>query len=241
MTIRTLGSLPAPAWHRPWLRYADPVDGAGGTPASEAPPADPAAPPAPPVPQPPAGGAPQPPTPPAEQVSDLPEWAQKIISDARKEAGDYRTAKNTADQQLAAILKAAGVVDDKDPAAALEARTQERDTAMQERDAVRRELAVLKAAQAVGADTSKLLDRASFTTTIQGLDVQDAAAVKAAVEAAVAADPMLKAPRAGNASTINPAGGTGEQGPITEEQLARMTPEQIAKALDEGRLAHLLG
>ena len=28
MTIRTLGSLPAPSWHRPWLRYADTVDGA---------------------------------------------------------------------------------------------------------------------------------------------------------------------------------------------------------------------
>lgn len=30
---RTLGALTAPAWHRPWFRYVDPVDGAGaGTP-----------------------------------------------------------------------------------------------------------------------------------------------------------------------------------------------------------------
>lgn len=27
---RTLGALPAPAWHRPWLRYVDPVDGGEG-------------------------------------------------------------------------------------------------------------------------------------------------------------------------------------------------------------------
>lgn len=200
--------------------------------------------PAPPAPQAPADGAPQPPqapvAPAVETVDALPEWAQKIIRDTRKEAADHRAAKNTADQQLAAILKAAGVVDDKDPAAVLEAATKERDTAAQERDAARRELAVLKAAQTVGADTGKLLDRASFMTTIQGLDVQDAAAVKAAVEAAIAADPTLKAPRAGSASTIDQAGGTGEQGPITEEQLKQMTPEQIDKALTEGRLNHLL-
>lgn len=212
--------------------------------------ATPEAPQAPaPVPGPPAAAAaPQAPAQPAapatpatpEQVSDLPEWAQKIITDARKEAGDHRAAKNAADQQLAAILKAAGIVDDKDPAAVLEAATKERDAAAQERDAARRELAVLKAAQAVGADTGKLLDRASFMTTIQGLDVQDATAVKAAIEAAIAADPTLKAPRAGSASTISTAGGTGEQGPITEEQLARMTPEQVDKAYREGRLAHLL-
>lgn len=210
----------------------------------EAAPQAPAPTPTPPAPaapavQEPAAATPAAPAPP-EQVSDLPEWAQKIIADARKDAGDHRAAKNAAEGTLAAILKAAGVGEETDPAKALEARTTERDTYLSERDAARRELAVLKAAQLVGADTSKLLDRASFMTTIQGLDVQDATAVKAAVEAAIAADPTLKAPRAGSASTINPAGGTGEQGPITEEQLARMTPEQIAKALDEGRLAHLL-
>lgn len=31
----TLGSLPAPAWHRPWFRYVDTVDGAGGTPKGD--------------------------------------------------------------------------------------------------------------------------------------------------------------------------------------------------------------
>lgn len=36
------------------------------------------------------------------------------------------------------------------------------------------------------------------------------------------------------------AGGTGAGAPITEEQLAKMTPEQIAKAHEEGKLQHLM-
>lgn len=238
MTIRTLGSLPAPSWHRPWLRYADTVDGADAG-ASETQTAVDATASTDTADQ---GNTAAVSTTAAavESVDALPDWAQKIIRDARKDAGDHRAAKNAAEGTLAAILKAAGVGEETDPAKALEARTTERDTYLSERDAARRELAVLKAAQLVGADTSKLLDRASFMTTIQGLDVQDATAVKAAVEAAIAADPTLKTPRAGSASTINPAGGTGEQGPITEEQLARMTPEQVDKAYREGRLKHLL-
>jgi len=49
-TVKTLGPLPAPAWHRPWFRYFAPVDGAeSGTPAPV--PAPPAAPAAAPVPK----------------------------------------------------------------------------------------------------------------------------------------------------------------------------------------------
>ncbi|PRB02771.1 hypothetical protein CQ047_17865 [Microbacterium sp. MYb72] len=48
-TVKTLGPLPAPAWHRPWFRYFAPVEGAeAGTPAPPAPvPTPPPATPAP--------------------------------------------------------------------------------------------------------------------------------------------------------------------------------------------------
>lgn len=175
------------------------------------------------------------------RVESLDPRVQKMITDLRKEAGDNRVKSNTAEDKLNAILTAAGLKDAEDPAKALQSATTERDTAAQERDAAKRELALFKAAQAAGADPNKLLDRTSFMTSIQGLDVSDATALKAAIEAAVKADSTLKAPRAGAASTVDNPAGSGEQGPITEEQLARMTPEQIEKAFREGRLKHLLG
>jgi hypothetical protein len=53
----------------------------------------------PPVPPAPPTGKPAPPAPPAPanepaKVEELPDWAQKLIRDTRKEAGDSRTAKN---------------------------------------------------------------------------------------------------------------------------------------------------
>lgn len=52
-TVKTLGPLPAPAWHRPWFRYFAPVDGAeAGTATPPAPvPTPPATPPATPAPK----------------------------------------------------------------------------------------------------------------------------------------------------------------------------------------------
>lgn len=38
-TQKILGALPAPAWHRPWFRYIDVVDGAQGAPPAPAAPA----------------------------------------------------------------------------------------------------------------------------------------------------------------------------------------------------------
>lgn len=207
----------------PWIRFAD-DNPTGGTPPATDPPA-----PNPPVPEPPA-----PPAPTVEKVEDLPEWAQKLIKDTRKEAGDHRTAANTEKQRVAAILAAAGIKpDDEDPV-----KVAERSTA--EAASAKRELAVFKGAAAVGADPSKLLDRASFLTSIAGIDPTDGAAIKTAIEAAVTADATLKAARAAGASTVETPGGTGEQGQITDAQLAQMTPEQIAEAYEKGLLKNLL-
>jgi hypothetical protein len=178
----------------------------------------------------------------AESVDQLPTWAQKIITDARKEAGDFRVAAKSAaekaQQDLTEKLSVAlGLKPDAaaDPAALTQSLTQAQATAQQ----AARELAIFKAAASAGADPSKLLDSNSFTTSVSGIDPADGAAVAAAIKAAVDANPSLKAARAAGASGIE-LGGTGEQGQITEQQLKTMTPEQIVDAQNKGLLKNLL-
>lgn len=221
--------------HPPFLRFnTDPAPAGGGATVTETP-----APAAPPAPAP----ATTDPAPSAEKVEDLPEWAQRVIRDTRKEAGDYRTKAQTAadDAQKAfadKIAVALGLKPDaaQDPAALTTALTAEKSESIR----AKRELAVFKAASSAGADPSKLLDRASFLTSIAGIDPSDGNAIKTAIEAAVTADQTLKAARAAGASTVETPGGTGEQGQITEAQLAQMTPEQIAAAYEKGQLNGLL-
>ena len=199
---------------------------------------------APVVPTPPAAV----PTPPvvapvaAENVTDLPAWAQKLITDTRKEAGDHRAAAKVAGDQAQKDLTdklavALGLKPDAatDPAALTASLT----SAQQAATASARELAIFKAAAASGADPSRLLDSNSFMSSVSGLDPADGAAVTAAITAALAANPLLKVARAASASGSE-LSGTGETGQITEAQLAQMTPEQISKSFKEGKLAHLL-
>lgn len=168
------------------------------------------------------------------KIESLDPAAQKIIADLRKEAGDNRVKAKTESDRVEAILKAAGIkTDEADPVAVAKSATAAATKAT-------RELAVFKAAATSGADPSKLLDRASFLTSIAGIDPADGPAIKAAIDAAVAADTTLKAARAAGASAVETSGGTGEHGQITEAQLAHMTPEQISEAYEKGLLKHLL-
>jgi len=192
--------------------------------------------PAPVVAAAPVGAAPVAPA--AEAVTDLPGWAQKIITDARKEAGDFRVAAKNAEQSITdKIATALGLKPDAavDPAALTASLTEAQTKATQSA----RELAIFKAAAHAGADPSKLLDSNSFTSSVSGLDPTDGAAITAAITAAVAANPNLKAVLAAAASGTE-LGGTGEQGQISEQQLAAMSPEEINTALKAGKLAHLL-
>jgi hypothetical protein len=167
------------------------------------------------------------------KIESLDPAAQKIITDLRKEAADNRVKASTAETRTKAILKAAGIeTEEEDPAALL---TQSQAAAA----SAKRELAVFKAASNL-ADPVKLLDRTSFMTSIAGIDPTDGPAIKAAIEAAVAADSTLKAARAAGASAVDTAGGTGETGQITEAQLAQMTPEEIVEAQKKGLLRNLL-
>jgi hypothetical protein len=182
----------------------------------------------------------------AQDVASLPAWAQKVITDTRAEAARYRTGTETAARTAAEkaqqelvdrIAVAAGLKKDAatDPAALTQQLTQ----AQEATKATERRLAVFSAA----ADTQQataLLNRLDFTNSIAGIDPSDATAIAAAVQAAVNADPSLKTARAAGASTVSGTAGSGEGQPITEEQLAQMTAEQISDAYDKGLLKHLL-
>lgn len=200
-------------------------------------PAAPAA-PVPAVPEAPAAPA-------AESVDQLPAWAQKLITDTRKEAGDYRTkaqtAADNAQKELTDKLAVAlGLKPDAaaDPAALTASLTEAQSKASQ----AARELAIFKAAAATGADPARLLDSNSFMSSVNGLDPADGAAVTAAIQAAIAANPLLKAAQAAAASGAE-LGGSGETGQLTEEQFARIKndPEAIVAAQKAGLLRNILG
>jgi hypothetical protein len=141
-----------------------------------------------------------------------------MIADLRKENGADRTkAKATAAQEARDAIakdigKALGLVQDDTPPdpAALATKAQE---ATETARTARVELAVFKAAQTAGANPVALLDRNSFTKAIAGLDPAAAdfdTKVTAAIKAATTADPTLRA-RAAGASSVDHAGGSGEQ------------------------------
>jgi len=178
----------------------------------------------------------------AQNVGELPDWAQKLLTDVRGEAAKYRTEAKTAAEQAQAeitdrIAKAFGLKEEAaaDPDALTKSVAEARETAAK----AARELAIFKAASTQGADPNRLLDSNSFMSSVQGLDPNDGAGITSAIQAAIAANPILKAVQAAAASGTE-LGGSQEAGLITDEQLARMSPEQIDKALREGKLKHLL-
>jgi hypothetical protein len=182
----------------------------------------------------------------AEKVEDLPAWAQKVIADTRKEAGDHRTAaKNaaeTAQREYADKLAVAlGIKPDAatDPAALAASLS----ASQAKQRAADIQLAVYRAASQHQGNPDALLDSNSFLAKVSDLDPTSgdfATQVSDAIKSAVAANPNLKTARTAGASGIE-TGGTGEQGQISEAQLAQMTPEQIVEAQAKGLLKNLLG
>lgn len=207
--------------------------------------------PAPPAPAPPVPAPPTPPTPapaPANDVKSLPDWAQKIITDANAEAGKARTtakanAAAEAVQQLTQdIGKALGLIKDDetaDPAKLTEqltaAQKQSRQTAV--------ELAVYRAAGAAGANADALLDSRAFVDSLTALDPADGTAVSAAVALALQTNPRLSATPAGPVRGGADLSGGGGSDPrqLTEDDLTRMSPEDIVEAQDKGLLKNLMG
>lgn len=195
-------------------------------------PAEPAQPAAPQTPAPPAtpsttaASAPAaPPTgqaPAAEDVASLPAWAQKKIADANAEAAKARvTAKENAAKEAREELLRQLSGDAPEPLTPeqlqqqlTEARTQGT-AAQQQAAAAAIELSVFRTAQKLGANAEALLDSRAFCDGIDALDIDptDTAAFTAAVtervNAALAANPALRAGPAAPRSGADLGGGTG--------------------------------
>ncbi|WP_086564924.1 hypothetical protein [Streptomyces africanus] len=112
------------------------------------------------------------------------------------------------------------------------------------------ELAVYKTAGKHGGDPDALLDSRGFANAIAKLDPTSdsfAAEVEKAVKAAVETNPKLAAKKPEPAKPQVPAGGApmdgapGGKRQLGAEDVKRMTPDQIDKAVKEGRLNAYLG
>jgi len=160
------------------------------------------APEAPPTPEAPPAGTPAAQVPPPEpsKVEELPEWAQRIIRETRKEAADNRGAKTAAEQRqqelMGNIAQALGLKTDDTPPdpAVLQQTLGEREgrigALQSEVNAKDVELAAWRAAAKANARAESLLDSRAFVAQIAKLDpaaddftAQLDEAVKKAVEA----------------------------------------------------------
>jgi hypothetical protein len=153
----------------------------------------------------------------AQDVKSLPEWAQKIITDTRKEAGDARgNAKAAAAEEARAemaqtIGKALGLV--KDETLTAEQLAAQVKTSTDEARSAKVELAVYKASGAHQANPTALLDSRSFLAKVADLDPSKKdfdTKVADAIKDAVKDHPELKVALAAARNSVNHTGGTGE-------------------------------
>lgn len=192
---------------------------------------------------------------PKANVWDDPKAAEAEILRLRKENGAERVnakqaAADEARKELAnTIGKALGLVEDEtiDPAKLTESLTQSQAEAKQ----ARVELAVFRNAATAGGDPAALLDSSSFLASLASVDPSDSAAVTAAIQSAITANPRLgaapaeprtPAPNPAQGSSASGAGGTPQ---LTEADVKRLAEagkhEEIVKAREEGRLDTYLG
>lgn len=190
------------------------------TPASDpaAPPAaDPVTPPpaAPPAPPAPATPPPPPAAPAAETVDALPEWAQKIVREARTEAASARTAaKGAGDAAQAALLETMQVALGlkPDPKADPAALTEQLVASQAKAKTAAIQLAVHTGASKHQGDPAALLDSNSFMSTVAALDpdaTDFTTKVDAAIKAAIDKNPKLKTGQAPGVSGGQFTGGPG--------------------------------
>lgn len=180
-------------------------------PAPQAQPPAPQWTPPPAIPAPPPAAA-QPPTD-DRDVTRLPQWAQKEIADQRSENARRRVSERTAVVSMHAFA----------------------------------------AASALGINSQALFDSTAFSAMAADLDPGAADftdQLRTKLGAILQSNPWLAAQLPPSPSPSPPpapavsggefTGAPGEGTPITEEQLDRMTPEQIAKAYADGKLKHLM-
>jgi len=244
----------------------DTVPAAPSTPAPTPPePAAPATPPATP-----AEPATEPPTEPKAKAPKFegefdPARFEKLVENLRSdvEAQKQKTAaaEQKAQEQQADLLKKVAAAfgletgEEKPPTPEeltqqltdAQARTKEFEDAARQTQV---ELAVYKTASKHGGDPGALLDSRGFAQAIAKLDPSSdsfGADVEKAVKAAVEANPKLGVVKPTEPKPAVPAGGApmdgapGGKKQLGEADLKRMTPEQIDKAVSEGRFNAYLG
>lgn len=170
------------------------------------------------------------------------------VDSLRKENAGWRTKLREAEQAqdaryngLVDQLKAAGInLGDKPDADQLQASLTAAQT--ERRDALVR-AALYETSAEHGANPAALRDSVSFLESIKDIDPNDTAALIEAAKKAREANPTLAAAPAGPArgGADLSGGGGNEPRQLTEDDLARMTPEQIVEAQDKGLLRNLLG
>jgi type IV secretory pathway VirB10-like protein len=203
-------------------------------PQTPATPAEPVAPPA--APEPPA-------TPPAEPKTFDEAYVQTLRQEAAANRTKARDAETAAEERINKILEAAGIKPKDEPldAGKLTEQLSAKDQTIRKLSVER---ALDKAARKNGADEDLLAAVLNHQGKLGELDPTAenfTDALDALVKTAVESNPKLKTVRATGASGVELTGGTGEQGQITEAQLARMNPDQIVEAQNKGLLRNLLG
>lgn len=198
--------------------------------------------------------APTDPPPTPEPVANP--WSNPVAAEAeikrlRNENGAARTnakaqaAEDARNELAQTIGKALGLVADEplDPAKLTESLTTSQADAKQ----ARVELAVFRNAATAGGDPAALLDSSSFLASLAAVDPSDSAAVTAAIQSAITANPRLgAAPSEPRTPAPNPAQGSSASGAagvlqLTQADMARMTPEQIVEAEAKGQFDVLAG
>jgi hypothetical protein len=99
-------------------------------------------------------------------------------------------------------------------------------------------LAEFKAAAAGKVDLGDLIDDLDMSKFVDEDGEVDVDAIKARVDKYAARNGKPKAKAGKSGGEFN--GGSGAGVPITEDQLAKMTPAEVAKAYSEGKLKHLM-
>lgn len=196
------------------------VSGRGSNQDRPVTPQTPAAPAEPPSPQVQPGTTPAGDPAARQEVSELPDWAQKIIKDARDDAAKARTnAKTTAADEARKAMaedigRALGIITDETPAEDKLTPDELKNLLAGERTTAKGakvELAVFKAAQAGGNfNVTALLDSRQFLDSIKDVDPSDGEALATKIAEAVQAQPWLAAQQAPTtpAPTVAPVPGS---------------------------------
>ena len=173
-------------------------------------------------------------------VDDLPDWAQREIRSARREAANARTkGKTAADEARQSLVdevsKALGLAPTDEPPSVDDLMAQVT-TSRDETRQARVELAVYQAAAPLRVDAAALLDSRSFVATLTDIDPTDSDAVTDAIKTAVANNPRLSAAQAAGASSADRPGQT--QVTVTPEAFAAMNYEQRADLYNRDRATY---